>query len=106
VNCIRRLNFYPRSFKDICLNLLQKKVVESERQRMRKRIRSHLANDVWEHRDEPPKNWSQELPPNICSQYENSFLEDKAKKLKSGEETLSTPLDTITEESSWSCSIV
>ncbi|ODM98261.1 hypothetical protein Ocin01_08406 [Orchesella cincta] len=64
------------------------KVIESEKTRVKKRLRAHYDNDIWEHRTEPPSNWNSELPESIKKDYENSFLKKKADELKSGEEKL------------------
>jgi len=85
---------------DNCLKLEESKyedtsaleaLVESEKARIRTRIKNHLANDVWEHRDSPPEDWAKELPAHITQSYEGSFLKYKADEIRSGELSLDNP---------------
>lgn len=58
------------------------KVIESETQRLRKRLKAMYENDVWEYRDEPPADWSKPLPEWMQKQNEGSYLQ-AMKDLKS-----------------------
>jgi hypothetical protein len=63
-------------------------VIESEKDRVRERLKGHYGNDVWETRRDPPNDWNKTLPVDILEEYETSFLKKKADALKDGTETL------------------
>ena len=57
----------PEIVNIFCLTTLhnpdfQVELIEMEKQRYADRMGPHLANDVWERRKEPPKNWIKKLP--------------------------------------------
>lgn len=57
-------------------------VVQSETERRTQRLRDHYGNDVWTKRRSPPKDWNKPLPEYLLKEYENSFLNLKAKEMK------------------------
>jgi hypothetical protein len=64
--------------------LYQGKVIDSEKERTKERLRAHYANDIWEHREKPPLDWNKELPDDILEAYEGSYLQAKSEELRTG----------------------
>ena len=63
----------------------QEELIESEKQRVRTRLKAHYDNDTWEQREHPPEDWDNELPEDIIKNYEGSYLQIKAEELKTGQ---------------------
>ncbi|XP_030764195.1 UPF0545 protein C22orf39 homolog [Sitophilus oryzae] len=57
-------------------------LIQSEKNRRKERLLSHLKNNVWTKRDGPPKNWDSPLPKRLQEQYEGSYLALKSKEMK------------------------
>lgn len=58
-------------------------VIESEKDRRKKRLRGHVANTVWERRESPPDDWNKPLPEGFAAT-EGSYLALKSKEQKEG----------------------
>lgn len=59
-----------------------KKVIESEKERRKERMKGHYGNDIWKKRSAPPEDWNKPLPEHIAKSYENSYLDIKSKEMK------------------------
>lgn len=59
-----------------------KKVIESEKERRKERMKGHYGNDVWKKRSQPPEDWNKPLPEHISKNYEDSYLNVKSKEMK------------------------
>ncbi|CAH0390156.1 unnamed protein product [Bemisia tabaci] len=59
-----------------------KRLILFELQRREARIKAHYANDVWEHRLEPPPHWNAPLPEWMEKRNKDSYLEYKRKQLQ------------------------
>jgi len=70
--------------KDNDMDALER-LIDSEKERVRKRLQAHYANDVWERRESPPENWNSDLPEFISKEYKNSYLHVKAEEIRTGE---------------------
>ncbi|XP_031349973.1 uncharacterized protein LOC116175807 isoform X3 [Photinus pyralis] len=65
------------------------------------RLRDHYGNDVWTKRRSPPKDWNKPLPEYLLKEYENTYLNLKAKEMK-GE-----PVDNVLLNEEWKlCSVI
>ena len=64
--------------------ILQKKILESEQNRIKQRLEASKRNDVWKYRDSPPSDWNKPLPEWFQKKSKGSYLEsiqeDAAKK--------------------------
>lgn len=69
-----------------CIKILQNELIESEKQRRFARLSANYANDVWERRKEPPKNWNAPLPEWMQKEFENSYLHIRNEEMKRGKE--------------------
>lgn len=59
-----------------------KKIIESEKERRKDRMKGHFGNNVWKKRGQPPEDWNKPLPDHISKSYENSYLDVKNKEMK------------------------
>lgn len=75
-------------------------MVQSEKNRRRERLLPHYANNIWKKREKPPEDWHKPLPEYMQKEYENSYLNVKAKEMR-GEIPPSFDIN-----SSFSCSIM
>nr|CAI5862979.1 unnamed protein product [Callosobruchus analis] len=57
-------------------------LIHSEKVRRRARLLPHVQNDVWQKRKEPPEDWNKPLPEHMLKEYENTYLNLKAKELR------------------------
>lgn len=57
-------------------------MVQSEKNRMNTRLTANNNNDVWKKRNKPPEDWNKPLPEHLLKDYENSYLNIKAKEMK------------------------
>ncbi len=62
-------------------------MISREDRRLSARLRAHYANDVWEHRREPPSDWDRPLPDHLAEAAEESHLRRYAEALRKGEES-------------------
>ncbi|KAL1497593.1 hypothetical protein ABEB36_008526 [Hypothenemus hampei] len=62
--------------------ILQKAVIESEKNRKNERLLAHYKNNVWTKRKTPPENWNAPLPEHMQKEYETTYLYVKSKELK------------------------
>ncbi len=89
---------------------MQKNVIDSEKLRVRARLRAHYSNNVWEQRTSPPPDWNKELPEAIKKEYKNSFLKKKSDDLKNGTEKLrgfgAADMDLSRDDDESSCTIM
>lgn len=66
------------------------------------RLRGHYQNTTWTRRKEPPADWAKPLPEYLQKEYENSFLDLKAREMR-GEKVVTPP--SFMERSSY-CTIM
>lgn len=52
-------------------------LIRDENELREKRIKNHLANDVWEKREKPPSDWNKELPEWLKERQKYSYLDDE-----------------------------
>lgn len=45
-------------------------------------MRPHYRNDVWKRRTSPPADWNKPLPEYLQKEYENTYLNIKAKEMR------------------------
>lgn len=64
------------------LNSFQQELIDSEKQRRKERLLPHYQNDIWERRKTPPEDWNKPLPDFLQKEYENTYLNIKAKELR------------------------
>ncbi|XP_062563297.1 synaptic plasticity regulator PANTS [Armigeres subalbatus] len=57
-------------------------LIESEKTRRTVRLGAHYGNDVWKKRDKVPEDWAKPLPEHLRKEYENSYLELKAREMR------------------------
>lgn len=57
-------------------------LIESEKQRRIERLKAHYGNDVWTKRNKAPEDWAKPLPEKLQKEYENSYLELKAREMR------------------------
>ncbi|ERL92528.1 UPF0545 protein C22orf39 homolog [Dendroctonus ponderosae] len=57
-------------------------LVAIEKERRKRRLSGHYANNTWTRRKGPPENWNCPLPEEMQKQYENTYLHVKSKELK------------------------
>lgn len=57
-------------------------MVASEQNRRKERLVPHYQNNVWKKRAKPPEDWDKPLPEYIQKEYENSYLNAKAKEMR------------------------
>lgn len=74
-NCVR----FEKNPKD---TKSAQELIESEKTRRTVRLGAHYGNDVWKKRDKVPKDWAKPLPENLRKEYENSYLELKAREMR------------------------
>ncbi|XP_069705031.1 synaptic plasticity regulator PANTS [Periplaneta americana] len=63
-----------------------KELVESETERRRKRLEGHYKNTVWEKRSSPPRDWNKPLPDRLVKEYENTYLDHRAREMAGDKE--------------------
>ncbi|XP_065078172.1 synaptic plasticity regulator PANTS [Ochlerotatus camptorhynchus] len=57
-------------------------LIESEKIRRTERLKAHYGNDVWAKRSKAPEDWAKPLPEKLQKEYENSYLELKAREMR------------------------
>ncbi|KAF7988776.1 hypothetical protein HCN44_007086 [Aphidius gifuensis] len=62
-------------------------LVASEKKRRLERLRPHYQNNVWEKREEPPKDWNAPLPDYLVQRNNNTFLALKQADIENNRET-------------------
>ena len=65
--------------------LPQHRIIAREEDRVSSRLRAHLANDVWERRESPPKDWNAPLSDHLADKAEDSYLAQFQRQATSGE---------------------
>jgi len=52
------------------------RIIDREKERIKKRLEGHVKNDVWEKREKPPNNeeWNKPLPAYMVDKQERSYL--------------------------------
>lgn len=52
------------------------RIIDREKERIKKRLEGHVKNDVWEKRDKPPskEEWNKPLPAYMVDKQEKSYL--------------------------------
>jgi len=51
-----------------------KRIIASEKERIKTRLQGHYANDVWEKREKAPEDWNKPLPEYLEKKKDSSYL--------------------------------
>jgi len=77
------------------------RIIDREKERIKKRLEGHVKNDVWEKRTEPPskEEWNKPLPAYMVDKQERSYLALWQKSREKNDETIEQEMTTLSRQS-------
>jgi len=77
------------------------RIIDREKERVKKRLEGHVKNDVWEKRTEPPskEEWNKPLPAYMVDKQERSYLALWQKSREEKDETIEQEMTALSRQS-------
>ena len=77
------------------------RIIDREKERIKKRLEGHVKNDVWEKRTEPPskEEWNKPLPAYMVDKQERSYLALWQKSREKNDETIEQEMTALSRQS-------